>query len=289
MAKENFLIVINPVAGTIDVDKVTHIAQQWASESGKNLEVFKTSGNNDEENIKRLLQLNSYERVLVAGGDGTVNMVASILLNTNTILGILACGSANGLATSLNLPKNLNEQFEMALHQKPTSIDTLYVNSALCVHIADIGINAELILNYEKSNSSGMLAYAIQSIPTLIKSNYPYEFTIDFGPTTKQLKGALLAFANARKYGTGAVINPDGEVDDGHFEVVVFKDLNVVNVLNTFLKNDLSQKKSVECFSTTSILVKCVEPLALQIDGDYIGEFKNFSVAIAPKSLKIAF
>lgn len=65
-----------------------------------------------------------------------------------------------GLATSLTVPKDLYEQLEIAFQHPSTTIDTIVVNDTLGIPIADVGINAELIYNYEKSKSSGMLGYA---------------------------------------------------------------------------------------------------------------------------------
>ena len=146
--KENLLLIINPTAGSINVSEVMDMVEEWSNKSRFNIETYKTSGNNDEKKIEKLLQDNAYARVVAAGGDGTINMVASKLLNKDIVLGILACGSANGLATSMQIPKNLNQQFEIALNGDPFTIDSLFINDIFCAHIADIGINAELIYNY---------------------------------------------------------------------------------------------------------------------------------------------
>ncbi len=286
--KENLLLVINPTAGSINVNEVVAKAREWSNKPEFNIKIYKTSGKNDDARIEQLLQAKEYKRVVVAGGDGTINMVASKLLNKDIVLGILACGSANGLATSLQIPKKLDEQFEIAFKQHPLSIDTLFINDIFCVHIADVGINAELIYNYETSKTSGMLGYAIQSIPTLFKSNYPYKFKIFIEDKVIENKGVLLAFANAKKYGTGAIINPEGKIDDGSFEVILYKRLSIWEVLKTFLRNRSKKETSMEIYRTKSVSVKCKTPVALQVDGEFIGEYDTFSAHVRPQSLKLA-
>ncbi|WP_197077330.1 diacylglycerol kinase family protein [Lacinutrix sp. Hel_I_90] len=286
--KKNILLVLNPTAGSIDVDSVLSKTKSWSQKLGCNLTTYKTTGENDEDKIEQLLKKVTYERVIAAGGDGTLKMVASVLIETPIILGILACGSANGLATSLAVPKDLNEQLEIAFQSHPKTIDTIVVNDTLCIHIADVGINAELIYNYEKSKSSGMLGYAIQAIPTLFKSQGPYEFKISLKENVINKKGILLAFTNAKKYGTGAMINPDGKINDGHFEVIIFNKLSIKDILKTFIRRLSIPKTSVEIYTAKSVSVTCKEPVPLQVDGEFIGKFKKFSAHIKPESLKIA-
>ena len=286
--KENFLLVINPTAGSISVNEVSDKAMEWSNKREYSIEIYKTTGKDDDIKIEKLLRQKTYQRVIVAGGDGTITMVASKILNTDIVLGVLACGSANGLATSLQIPKKLDEQLHIALHNDAMSMDTLVVNDNFCTHISDIGINAELIYNYEISKASGMLGYAKQSIPTLLKSDYPCEFKITLEDRVIESKGVLLAFANARKYGTNAIINPEGLIDDGNFEVVLFKRLSIWEILKTLFKNTRHKEVSMEIYSTQSVLVACKSPVALQVDGEYIGEYDTFSAKIKPRSLKIA-
>ncbi|MGY8909008.1 MAG: diacylglycerol/lipid kinase family protein [Flavobacteriales bacterium] len=286
--KKNILLVLNPTAGSLNVELVLSKTKHWSQKLETQLKVYKTTGNNDEGKIKHLLNTGTYSRILVAGGDGTLKMVASVVIDTPIILGILPYGSANGLATSLAIPKDIDQQLEIAFTKDAMYMDTILVNDVLCVHIADMGINAELIYNYEKTASSGMLGYALQVIPTLFKSGAPYDFKISINDKVMKEKGVLLAFANAEKYGTGARINPDGKINDGKFEVILYKKLSIREILKTFFKNWSVQKTSVATYSTTSVSIGCKKPVPLQVDGEYIGEFKDFSAQINPKSLRVA-
>ncbi|AOW16501.1 hypothetical protein LPB03_03025 [Polaribacter vadi] len=286
--KKNILLVLNPTAGSLNVELVLSKTKHWSQKLETQLKVYKTTGNNDEGKIKHLLNTSTYSRILVAGGDGTLKMVASVVIDTPIILGILPYGSANGLATSLAIPKDIDQQLEIAFTKDAMDMDTILVNDVLCVHIADMGINAELIYNYEKTASSGMLGYALQVIPTLFKSGAPYDFKISINDKVMKEKGVLLAFANAEKYGTGARINPDGKINDGKFEVILYKKLSIREILKTFFKNWSVQKTSVATYSTTSVSIGCKKPVPLQVDGEYIGEFKDFSAQINPKSLRVA-
>lgn len=98
----------------------------------------------------------------------------------------------------------------------------------------------------------------------------------------------LLAFANAAKYGIGATINPNGKIDDGIFEVIIFKNLSLVDIIKTFYKKLPIQSVSVESYRTNSVSVTCTKPIALQVDGEYIGEFKEVCALVKSSNLLMA-
>ena len=116
--------------------------------------------------------------------------------------------------------ENRKQQIEVAMGDHFTNLDVLQVNDELCLHLSDIGLNAELIKNYESASIRGKFGYLMQSIPTLVRSKYPYEYEVEIDGKVYNHKGIMLAIANCQKYGTGAKINPEGRHDDGKFEII---------------------------------------------------------------------
>src|SRR5690606_34925505 len=227
------------------------------------------------------------DRILVAGGDGTIQLAAKAVLELNIPLGIIPAGSANGLASNFNLPDSLEEQVKITLGDYFISIDVILVNNHLCLHIADIGINAHLIKNYENSSLRGKLGYALQTIPTLMESDLPYRFSIEINGETIQKEGIMIALANAKQFGTGAVINPDGKMDDGIFEVLVFKKMNVIDILKTLSETFERDPEFVESFATKKVTIHSDKKVHLQVDGEYLGEVKIIEASLASSRIKI--
>tara|TARA_R100001369_G_scaffold20091_1_gene36664 strand:- start:142742 stop:143635 length:894 start_codon:yes stop_codon:yes gene_type:complete len=288
VAENQILLVVNPISGSFDKAKLLHDVKEFLWEKELELLVYETTGENDESGISNMIETYYPERVLVAGGDGTIQLVASALKNYDLTLGILPAGSANGFAINLDLPSNLPEQMEVALGPNTFIVDTLELNQEMCLHIADLGVNAELIRHYEHSNVRGKWGYFIQSFPTLFKSNYPYKFEIEANGHRYLKKGVLLAIANANKFGTGANINPNGKLNDGKFEVLIFKKISVFQIIKTLFKNVKLDSTFVEAISTEEAKISCIEPIAFQIDGEFIGKRRQVIAKVAKQKLKVA-
>lgn len=287
-AENQILLVVNPISGRYDKSQIINYVKELLLEKELELKLYETTGQNDEVEIAKIIDEIGPERVLVAGGDGTIQMVATVLKNYDLILGIIPAGSANGFAINLDLPKSLAAQLEIALGDTTFVIDTLELNNRMCLHIADMGVNAELIRNYEHANIRGKWGYFLQGFPTLFKSDYPYEFTIKAKDHIYVKKGILLAIANAKKFGTGANINPGGKLNDGKFEVLIFKKMSLIQIIKTLYNNTKMDSDFAEVISTEEAVITCDKPIAFQIDGEFIGKRKKVVAKIADKKLKIA-
>ncbi|MDN3593821.1 diacylglycerol/lipid kinase family protein [Zunongwangia endophytica] len=284
----NILMVVNPVSGGEEKDNlITEVRKEVENKNWK-FHLYKTDGNNDIQKIKQEVDKVEPERMLVVGGDGTINMVAEALLHKELPIAIFPAGSANGLALNLGIPKDRKEQIKIALGDKFTNLDVLQINNQLCLHLSDIGLNAELIENYETAAIRGKFGYLMQTIPTLIKSKYPYEYEVEIDGKIQNHKGIMLAIANCKKYGTGAKINPEGEHDDGKFEILIFKNLDIPEILGTLREEVKFDSDFAETISTSAAKISCKKPIAFQIDGEFIENTQNIEVKIAAKSLKIA-
>ncbi|UJH92002.1 hypothetical protein LZ575_05090 [Antarcticibacterium sp. 1MA-6-2] len=189
---------------------------------------------------------------------------------------------------NLNLPSSPQEQIEVALDANVKGMDIILINDEYCLHMSDFGVNAELIRKYEHSKIRGKIGYFLNSIPTLVQSNYPFQFQIKANGQVLQKEGILLAIANAKSYGTGATVNPNGKIDDGFFEILVFKNFDFLEILKT-LRNEVELNPDfIEIISTQNARISCKNPVAFQVDGEYIGKRKFVEVSILPHKVKIA-
>lgn len=286
--KKNVLLIVNPVSGGIDKSEIIEATSLIADKEGLNFVLYTTTAGGDIEKIKRLFDTFKPERVIIAGGDGTIKLVAEALEDVDVIFGIIPAGSANGLATDLNIPKRLEENLLIAFHSAFMEMDMIVINGKRSLHLSDLGLNAELIKNYENSAMHGKLGYALQVYNTLVDKEEPFTATITANGQIMECVAQMIVIANSKKYGTGVVINPHGIMNDGKFELVVLKNLDLTVFTKIITGNIPIESDDIEIISTDKASIKLHSPVSFQIDGEYCGKESELDVAISSKKFKVA-
>ena len=286
--KKNILFVVNPISGDLDKSDLIAAVQEFSVAHHFDLEVYETTGQHDQKEIQILYNQYHPERIVVAGGDGTIKMVSEAMEKHNVILGILPAGSANGLAAELNLITSLDESLSIAFHNNYIEMDMVVINGKKSMHLSDLGLNAALVKNYEKSDIRGMWGYALQAITTLIDLDDPFTATICANNQTWLCDARMVVIANAKKYGTGVVINPDGVINDGKFELVILKNLDLVVFVKIITGNLPLNSDDIEIISTDKATIKTNFPVSFQIDGEYCGTETELDIKISSSKIKVA-
>lgn len=285
---ERILLVVNPVSGGTDKTELIDTVSAEAKSRGMLLEIYETSCDNNEQEIMDLVRKNPPDRVLVAGGDGTIQLMSKIFRGSDTPIGILPAGSANGFAVSLDIPDTLEGQLSIALGDNLVEIDILEINGHICIHLADMGVNAELIKNYEQGKIRGKLGYALQSIQSLISADFPYTFSVEANGEQYEQTGIMMAIANANKFGTGAMINPHGKINDGKFEVIIFKNFDLDGIIKTLNGQLTPDMEFVDIISTDHVIVTTTTGVPLQVDGEFIGDTQKTEAKISDHKVWLA-
>ena len=286
--KKNVLMIVNPIAGDVDKTAIVEATKAFAEKEKVNLILFETTAHDDSAQIKSLFGKHQPERVLIAGGDGTIKMVAEALEKKDAILGILPAGSANGLSVDLNLPASLEENLVIAFHNHYMEVDMISINGTKSLHLSDIGLNAQLVKNYENSETRGKWGYALQAITTLNEQDPPFEVNVTANNRTITCDARMVVIANSQKYGTGVTINPDGRMNDGKFEIVILKNLDLLVFGKIISGNMPVDPEDVEIISTDKATITTAVPVPFQIDGEYVGEKTSLDIVILPQQMKIA-
>jgi diacylglycerol kinase (ATP) len=286
--KKNVIMVSNPVSGGIDKSEFIEATALFAAKENLNFILYETSGKDDISKIQALYKSFKPERIIVAGGDGTIKMVSEAMEEEDVVLGILPAGSANGLAVELNLVKTLDENLAIAFHNDFIEMDMVVINGKRSLHLSDIGLNAELIKNYENSAVHGRWGYVLQIFNTLIGTEELFHATITANNQIVECEAHMIVIANSQKYGTGVVINPNGVLDDGKFELIILKNLNLMIFGKIITGNMPLDPKDVVIISTDKARIKTNVPVNFQIDGEFCGTETELNIEILSKKMKIA-
>ena len=287
--QKEYLLVVNPIAGGNDKTDLIEAAREYAKNQNVLLIEYETTGKDDESRIKELYEKHKPKRVMVAGGDGSVKMIAEAIGHKDVIIGVLPAGSANGLSVDLKLTDDVEENLEIAFKGGYMEMDMVSINDKKSLHLSDIGVNAELIRNYENSSLRGKLGYMLQAFNTLTELRDPFHVIIEANGDTVETKARMVVIANTQRYGTGVTINPVGKMDDGKFEIVILKSLDVFFIGRILAgKMPLDKSEDVEIISTDEALITTDVPVCFQIDGEFCGEIDRLDIKILHKQMKVA-
>lgn len=286
--KKNVIMVVNPISGDLDKTEIVDSTRFFAEQENLNFISYETSGDNDITKIRELYDLHKPERIIVAGGDGTIKLVAEALEKQDVILGLLPAGSANGLSVDLNLPTSLEENLKIAFHNHFMEMDMISINGKKSLHLSDLGLNADLVKNYENNETRGLWGYALQAYTTLTELEEPFSVSITANNETVTCSARMIVIANSQKYGTGVIINPNGSMNDGKFELVILKNLDLYVFGQIITGNMPINSDDVQIISTDRATIQTQKEVSFQIDGEYCGAVTNLEIRILPKQMKVA-
>jgi diacylglycerol kinase (ATP) len=307
--EEKILFVVNPAAGGKDKALFWTSLEQALALRRFDYLSLNTNGKNDVGQLRQMLQNNAFTRVIAVGGDGTVKLVAEQLIgghrtqdligptgeaaqgiigpDTGIALGIIPMGSANGMARELGLPTHPKDALNVALGASTIQIDAIDIeNHGLCVHLCDLGLNATIVENYQAEGLRGMWGYARVFLRTVLQRN---RFRIYLVNETLRLNRNvfMVMLANARMFGTGALINPTGSLRDGLFEVIMIKEFRWLDLPRLFIANRKHYNQREEVVSVKSIHIACRRPMHFQVDGEYKGKVTQVKASIIEKGLRV--
>ncbi len=282
---QKLLFIVNPGSGNGQVNYTSEIAN-FFKQRQEEAEIYELPSDCNIDKLKAVIKKANVDRVIAVGGDGTLKLVAECLLNTETPIGIIPAGSANGMAKELGIPLDLHEAIALTISGKLKKIHAIMVNKELCIHLSDIGFNAYLVKKFDELPERGMLTYAKAAWHAFWNHRkMEVSFKID-GKLIKE-KAAMVVLANATKYGTGLQINPDGKLDDNLFEVILVKEYAVIEILKIWLSKLPWNPKKIQSFQVSELTIITKYKVHFQVDGEYLGKVDKVYAEIIPKALTI--
>lgn len=235
--------------------------------------------------------------VVICGGDGTVNQVASFALGTDVNIGIIPCGSGNGLALAAKIPRNIQRALQIVLTGNPTYIDSFFINEKFSCMLCGVGFDAQVAHDFALQPKRGLITYVEQSVKNFITAK-PYFFDITCGGKTFSTDAYFISIANGNQFGNNFTIAPKASLHDGLLDVIVVKKMSKARMIWMVLKQIRSgevgtqeernfHKREVLYFQTDKLIIHNHELAPLHIDGDPAETSKMFKIEILPKAFKL--
>lgn len=281
------LFVINPISGGKAKESWESRINDFFRPLPHTIQIYLLCGEDDASSLRHYIASWKPDRVVAVGGDGTIKSVAEQLLGSDIALGIVPAGSANGLAKELNLPAELEKNLDIILNGEVKKMDVIRINDKeISIHLSDIGLNALLIKYYEKNSGRGKWGYFKAIFRTLWEKQLMNVHIIANG-IDEHRKAFMIVLANATKYGTGALINPKGDLYDGEFELIIVRRLALAELVKMLIQHRQLNPNKIDTLKVKEVTLIPSRKSYFQVDGEYRGKVDKIQAAILPGKLSV--
>ncbi|OGS15890.1 MAG: hypothetical protein A2234_05335, partial [Elusimicrobia bacterium RIFOXYA2_FULL_58_8] len=286
-----YFFIVNPNAGNKQWNVETLLEKKF---SGRKIhfemEFTRARGHATELAAKAVLS--GFTHVVAAGGDGTIRETAAALIGKDTVLGILPCGSGNGLARNLYIPLGFSAALEGLLEWDPRSIDAGLANGRPFFCAAGVGLDAEIAHDFNSlSRRRGILPYVWYAAKRVLACG-PRRVIARLDGTRVEMEALLTAVLNGVQYGGGARIAPGAYIDDGFLDLCFIKKASLPRLLYALpalFSGRLAEHTAIyAAFKARVIELDCGAETWYHLDGeDFFSEDGKVKFSVIPGAIKV--
>jgi YegS/Rv2252/BmrU family lipid kinase len=288
-------IIVNPISGTGGRPELARrrIAEAEAMLSAHRVDgrVLLTESSGHGAVLARESIAAGASLVVAWGGDGTINEVASELAFRDVAFAVIPSGSGNGLARELKIPLNAPQAFAVAFGTTERVIDAGEIEGRLFFNIAGVGLDAQVAHEFAVTGMErrGFRRY-IEIASRRLFSFRAGEYEIVADGVRRQMRALVVALANGRQYGNGAIIAPDARIDDGRLEVIVIGDrsaLRAITQMPMLFSGRIAQVPGITMTPAQEVSISSGEPMIYHADGEPCAGGTSIRARIRPQALRL--
>jgi YegS/Rv2252/BmrU family lipid kinase len=230
------------------------------------------------------------DRVVVAGGDGTLNRAVQVLAGVGMPLAIIPAGTANNLARTVGVPLDLTEAIAVAAgaHRRP--VDLGRVNGHWFCTTASIGLSVQITeeLSPDSKRRWGPIAYGLAATRVMRRS-HPFHADISWEGGSRQTRTVQVVVGNGRYYGAALAVAPDATIDDAKLDLYSLEVNHWWELLKVapFLKwGTHVNRREVEALCAKVFEIRTRRPMPIDVDGE-LGAETPGRFEVVPRALEI--
>jgi YegS/Rv2252/BmrU family lipid kinase len=290
------VVIVNPTSGPparrLGARGRAEQAASTAAALGVSVEVVVTHGPGHGRELARAALARGVRHVVAWGGDGTINEVGSAVAFGHATLGIVPVGSGNGLARDLGVPLATEEAVRVSLRGVTRTIDAGDVNGRLFFNVAGVGLDARVAHRFAElgRRSRGLWTYVRAATREMLATRAD-DLTIDLGGGPRVVRTTLVAIANSRQYGNGALIAPRAQLDDGWLDVVVVGEMPLWRLaagVPALFSGRLDRHPRVHSERARELRLCSSRPVVCHVDGEPAGEETSLTFRVRPGAVTVA-
>lgn len=287
--KRRMIFIVNPISGTQGKKAILKWIDERLDRTLYEYEVVKTEYAGHATEIAANAVKEGIDIVVAIGGDGTINETARSLIHTNTALGIIPCGSGNGLARHLRIPMDPKAAIDILNENNQIQMDYGKINSIPFFCTCGVGFDAFVSLKFADSGKRGLLTYLENTLHESL-TYQPETYEIENEEGTVRHKAFLIACGNASQYGNNAYITPQASLTDGLMDVTILEPFTVLDVPSLsfqLFNKTIDQNSRIKTMRAKKIKIHRNKPGVFHYDGDPIMGNEDLEVEIVPHGLNV--
>ena len=287
--KKRIIFIVNPISGIHGKDAILRTIESTLDTSLYEYDICRTQYAGHAEEIARNAVKEHTDIVVAIGGDGTINEVARGLIHTDTVLGIIPCGSGNGLARHLRIPMDAKEAVDVLNKGFRKTIDYGIIDGHPFFCTCGVGFDAFVSLKFADAGKRGLLTYLENTLHETLTYR-PETYEIENASGTVRYKAFLIACANASQYGNNAYIAPRASLTDGLMDIIVIEPFTVLDIPQLAFRlfnKTLDQNSRIKTLKEKKIIIHRTKAGVLHFDGDPVMGGKDLEVEIVPQGLNV--
>ena len=287
--KKRIVFVVNPISGTQGKKAILKWIDERLDQSIYDYSIVKTEYAGHATQIAANAVQEKVDVVVAIGGDGTINEIARSLVHTDTALGIIPCGSGNGLARHLRIPMEPKAAIDVLNRGVDLCIDYGKINNIPFFCTCGVGFDAFISLKFADSGKRGLLTYLENTLHESL-TYQPETYEIENEEGTVKYKAWLIACGNASQYGNDAYIAPQASLTDGLMDVTIMEPFTVLDVPSLsfqLFNKTIDQNSRVKTMRAKKIKIHRVNEGVMHFDGDPLMAGKELEVEIIPGGLRV--
>ena len=287
--KKSVVFLVNPISGTHSKKELPELIDAVLDKELFDYRILYTEYAGHAAEMARQFAAEQTDIVVAVGGDGTVNEVARSLVHTQTALGIIPCGSGNGLARHLCLPMDMGKSIEIINQCCIEQFDYGVINDLPFFCTCGMGFDAFISLKFAEAGKRGPITYVENVLKEGLKYK-PETYVVKDDSGTHHYKAFLIACANASQYGNNAYIAPGATMKDGQMDVIIMEPFNALDApqiaADLFMKT-LGNNSKIKTSRTSHLEIHRKAPGAIHYDGDPLMTDADIDIHIEHLGIRI--
>jgi YegS/Rv2252/BmrU family lipid kinase len=288
--KEKILFLINPISGTKYKGHLPGLINELIDKNIFDAEVIITKYKGEATEIVERKLAENCRYFVAVGGDGTVNEIAKVLINTPATMGIIPVGSGNGLARHLKIPLKPGRAIQTINNLKNQAIDVGVINNTPFFCTCGVGFDALIGDKFAQSKGRGLSNYVKTTISEFF--NYQpemYRITVDNDEKIEK-KAFLITFANASQYGNNAIIAPKADICDGELDICIlspFRLYRAPGIGVRLFSGNIDRSPLMYCKKGNKVILERSSEGVIHFDGEPCQMGKKLEISLISKGLNI--